>query len=347
MPIDEFYYNFLLNNDKPYYIPASLINRLQGPIMDDPSKYRCSIVRFEISSNLPLFVPILTVDDSKTNTYITNMSVTLQYLAVSYQVFVPITTDMRQNGVFDISLFLDQVNIALAAAYVSAPLNPTATPPFLYLDTSSSLIRMVVDVTYLTASPTISIWFNQYLQDVLNFPASVRPLETSGTPLDPNGLDYMIAITNSAILLPSTGNRPGYPVALNTRVQDQIYIDQDYVQLSTFSDISTIQFTSSLLPIVQEFIPTTTSQSQNSNINSSTVPIITDFVVTSTNQEPRPTTFVYLPTAQYRYVDFLSPQTPVNTVDLNAFYTLYTGEQKPFLLPPGGFMSLKLLIERK
>lgn len=346
MSIDEYYYNFLLNNDKPYPIQASLINRLQGPIMDDPSKYRCSIVRFEITSNIPLFVPLLTVDDSKSDTYITNMSVTLQYLGVNYQQFITLTPDMRNNGIFDISIFLNQVNVALAAAYALIPPNPTATPPFLYLDTSSSLIKMVVDVTYQNIL-SINVWFNQYLEDVLNLPTIINISQKPGIPLNPNGLDCQISISSSGILLPPTGSRYGFPLEINARVQDQIYMSQDYVQLSSFSDISTIQFTSSLLPIVQEFVPTTTSTSQNSNINSTTVPIITDFIVTSTNQEPRPTTFVYLPTAQYRYTDFISPKTPVNTVDLNAFYTLYTGEQKPFILPPDGFMSLKLLIERK
>src|SRR5271166_348696 len=115
--IDEFYYNFLLNNDKPYPIPAALINRLQGPLMNDPSKYRCSIIRFEISANFPLFIPVVTGQDMKTGDYITNMSITLELLGIPYQQFVEITPDMNANGVFDISLFLDQVNIALAAAY--------------------------------------------------------------------------------------------------------------------------------------------------------------------------------------------------------------------------------------
>lgn len=341
---NKFYYNLSLYNDTLSNVRAQLQNTQQVPIIMNPSEWQGSIVRFTVSANWPLFIP--TIPDPAFPT-VTNLSITLSYGNAYFQQFIDITSDESKNGVFDIGIFLNDLNNAAAIAWnnmtAAFPASTAAYPPFFALDAPSGLISMYVDSGWLDDTvPTPSlIWMNSFLQDLLGLPANLRL-----PPPQPNGADYNIAIKDYSYLIPAAGIRYGYPYALNTRAGDILQVSQEYDQLSELSDISTIQFSSNLLPVVPESVPINPGVSQNGLIQGNTDKVVTDFVISRLDAKPRDNSFVYLPTAEYRRFSLLG-NVPIRNIDIQASFTRYNSSNpNPLFLPPGGSMTLKLLFER-
>ena len=342
---DIFYYNLSLYNDTLSAYRAQLQNTQQSPIIFNPSHYTASIIRFTVDANWPLFIPTI---PNPVTPLVTNLSITFSYGPNFFQEFINITPDEAKNGVFDISLFLNDLNGASEAAYTAMitafPAAPGAFAPFFALDPPSGLISMYVDVGWLdTTAPTPNlIWMNSFLQDILGLPANIRL-----PPPQPNGADYNIAVKNYSPVLPASGARVGYPYALATLAGTLIQVSQEYDQLSEFSDIATIQFTSNLLPVVPEYVPINPGTGQASVVQANSNNIVQDFVITRQDAKPRDNSFVYLPTAEYRRFALIG-NTPIRTVDISANYTRANSSSPvPLFLPPGGSMTLKLLFERR
>ena len=130
-----FYYDLRLYNDTLTSALAQVQNTHQAPILMDPSKWQASIIRFTIDANWPLFVPTI---PNPAFPLQTNMSITLSYGNNYFQEFINITPDEAKNGVFDIGLFLQDLNFAAATAYnnmaTAFPAAPAAEPPQFVLD---------------------------------------------------------------------------------------------------------------------------------------------------------------------------------------------------------------------
>ena len=202
---------------------------------------------------------------------------------------------------------------------------------------------MYVDIGWIddTAQTPNLIWMNSYLQDILGFPANLRL-----PPPQPNGTDYNIAVKSYAYVLPPTGSRSGYPYYLNAIAATMLQVTQEYDQLSEFSDISTIQFTSNLLPVVPEYVPLTPGTGQGGIVQAGTNNIVTDFVITREDAKPRDNSFVYNPTAEFRRFSLMG-NNPIRKLDITASFTRASSSQAiPLYLPPAGSMTVKLLFER-
>lgn len=339
---DIIYYNLSLFNDLNTNYLAQLSDPRQEAVLFDPSQYEGSIVRFTVDANWPLFIPKI---PNPAFPLQTDISITLSHLGNNYQQFVSITPTEAKQGVYDISIFLDDLNraaelawTALTTAYPGGP----ADPPFFALTPSTGLISMYVGTDWLDnlGSP-YNIYFNVYLQNLLGLPFNLQNQFPSA-----NGTDYQIAVKSYSPVLP-TGAKPGYPYGISLFSDPVIQVTQDYDQLSEFSDIATIQFTTQMIPIVEEFLPDTPMASQqNNNLSANFTSIITDFIITRNDAKPRDNSFVYLPTAEYRMFSMKSGA-PIRRIDIQAFYTTYGGHTMPLFLPPGGSMTLKLMFRRK
>src|ERR1700742_2235021 len=333
--VDIQYYDLTLYNDQSFNIPAQVFNRNQRPIVDNPSEYYGSITRFTVDANWPLFLP--TIPDPLFP-LTTNMSITLTYNNTPFQSFVSITADEAKRGIFDFNLFLSDLNeaseISFTAMKLAFPAAPGVNPPFFSLDPTSGLISMYLDSGWLDSNVTPNlIWFNSPLQDILNLPANIRAV-----PPQPNGQDYQIAVKSYAPLLPPAP-RSTYPFALSTLTGDLLQVSQEYVQLSSFSDIRSILFTTNQLPIVPEFTPINGNTVQGGQTQTNFLPIITDFILTREDSKPRDSSFVYYPTAEYRRFCFTS-NTPLTAIDTKAYFTTYDNRLFELLLPPGGSFSM-------
>lgn len=340
---DLIYYDFSLFNDSNKNSLAQLQNRRAAAILSNPSEYEGSIIRFTVDANWPLFLPTIPNPGSP---LLTNMSISFSYTGTFFQQFISVTPQEAKNGVFDFGLFLLDVNAAAVLAFnamkAGFPGAPGAYAPYFALDPKTGLISMYVDDGWLdTVGAPNFIWFNSYLQDVLGLPANIR-----APPPQPAGADYQIAVKQYSPILPPTPTRYGFPYALNGLAGNLIQVSQEYVQLSEFSDISTIMFTTNQIPIVPEFLPLSTGLNQGSETQDNFIPIITDFSVVRSDAKPRDNSFVYLPTAEYRMFSLLGNK-PITGLDIKAYYTTFGGKLYELLLPPGGSMTLKLMFRKK
>ena len=339
-----FYVNVDLTNPGPYPIPAYVVNQRDGSILERPNEWEMSIVRFSISSELiPLFFPTI---PNPLFPLQTNMSVTLAYGGMFFQTFVQVTPDEIKNGVFDYCTYLNQINDALLTSFnnlkVVFPAAPGTAPPSFFLDDVNSLISMYVQDVYLNTNVNrILIGINQPLQTILDMPTDVR-----NTVPDPNGMDYQISVNVSANLLPASGARLGYPVALNGIAGNLLQVSQEFRSLDEWSMVKSVLFTSSLIPVNKELLPNNPNQSQNINVADSVLPIVTDFLIAKDQVEPTRHTYEYLPTAEYRMIG-LKGVKPFSVIDITAQYQTFDGKIYPIYIAADDNMSLKIMFRRK
>ena len=135
----------------------------------------------------------------------------------------------------------------------------------------------------------------------------------------------------------------------NQQTERFIQTPQQYSTIEEWSPVSSLMFTSSTLPVLNEQLsePKLTFNNNVVQLNrpgNSFANIITDFI---TDEDSYRGSLLYFPTAQYRYISLLTDQ-PISQVDLQVYYRLkQNGLLIPFTLPSGGSASLKLLFEKK
>lgn len=339
-----YHYNVNLTNPGPAPIAAYSLGTRDSPILNNPSEFEMSIVRFQISSELiPLFHPV--IPDPIGFPLRTNMSITLNYNNNFFQTFINVTAQEIKEGVFDYCPYLDKLNVAANTSFVALkaafPAASPTTPPIFFLNSLTGIITMYVENTYLDTDPNrIRIGMNQPLQQIIDLPASLRNPVPS-----PFGYDYETSITDCAVLLPNAGSRQGYPVALNTLAVTLLGVSQEFKSLDEWSDVKSIIFTSSLIPMNREFIPNSVSSDQNYNTQDSSLPIVTDFDIVKDQVEPRGHCYQYFPTGEFRMIS-LRGRTGFKSIDITASYQTYDGKIRPIYIAAGDNMSLKILFRR-
>jgi len=91
---DTLYYNARLVNNLNYQLLASINDTRSRAILQNPSKYQASIVRFEVNGNtLPLLIPNIT-NPNTAGPYLTSYSVCLKYNGFSVQEYVRFTPSL-------------------------------------------------------------------------------------------------------------------------------------------------------------------------------------------------------------------------------------------------------------
>jgi hypothetical protein len=341
---DIFHQDLTLINSGIQPLLASILDRRGTNILDNPSLYELSIIRFDLCSNLiPIFTPII---PDPLQPLKTDMSITLRYGASNYQEFINVSTTEAKYGVYNYGLYLENVNRAVLAAFTACKAaNPGATAtiaPYFSLDTKTSLISMYCQSGYLESDPNpILIFVNQYLNNILNLPNSTYP-----GPGSPNGADAQIGVQDYSTLIPNSGNRQGYPFALATLAGTWVEVSQEFLSLSQWSTVKSIVFQSSQLPIPNSLIPVITSSSQNSNTTTGSMPILTDFNIIKDNNYFTRGDIQYLPTAEYRCLS-LRGTTPLKQIDIRAYYQTYDGTLTPIYFPSGRGMSIKIMFRKK
>lgn len=320
-------------------IPARLQYTFQTPVLINPSDYIVSITRFGLNARFPLFFPVIPNPSSPTTT---DVSITFGYGGNYYQTFVIVTADEVKNGVFSMGAFISEINAASGTSYANLiGANPSVAQmaPYFAFDPDTQIISMYVDEDWLNGSGGPLIFFNQQLQSFLNFPAS-----SYKSPPNAFGIDFQISVPNSSKLIPATGTRYGYPVALNALAFDIIQVEQEYAQTNNFIDLNKLIFTSANIPVVKQYTPVNTTVSGSSITQSSFQQIITDFSIAVL--EHNFTYISYLPTAEFRRISMTGSK-PMDTLDMSVTYSTFSGGLHNIYLPPGGSLDVQLTFERK
>lgn len=304
---DHIYYNVIISNPNNYSIPATFVEDRVQAIVDDPSEYYLSVIRFLVpGQNVPIFI------FSDLPTY----SITLSYNNVDYQNYVaynPLTlTPSTEDGfyfVYSYQHMINMINATFASAFqalIAANPGIANYPPYLTFNPQNQLITLVAEQTSGAYSPTteggnyIKIYMNAPLYSFFESFNNFFSGETAN-----NGKAYQILVKNygnnvSFGLTPSSSPDPIiYPAWLSTwpyGINDIIYNPSDskqYVSLTNnnlnnppvvgpnwaLAPANPAHYTGAVYQISQEF-PTLYNWNSFRNIvfTSGTVPIQAEYV---------------------------------------------------------------------
>jgi hypothetical protein len=182
----------------------------------------------------------------------------------------------------------------------------------------------------------IQIYMNSPLFNLFStFPAVIVNYTTAT-----NGKNYLFTIFNN------NGTN-----ILNLTNYNAIQSYQEGSTVALLNPIQSIVFTTALLPVVPSNVSTpkiygTYSALFNVGNNANIAPIISDFVVPVDALNRYRPNIVYTPSAEYRLVGMYG-SSPVNAIEVSAFWKDCFGQFHNILLNSGCSASLKLLFRRK
>lgn len=254
--------------------------------------------------------------------------------------------------------FIQILNEAIREAFVSLKVvNPLITadnPPFLRYDGETELCEWLAPKSSFasprlpfpgdsnplyswTNNPEVSIYFSETLFTLL--PSfgydNTFPEELAGFPfLDPRS--YIGGILYQGIFLDTGNNREtidGVEYLVKT---------QDYSTITTWNDLSSIQFETSTIPVKPEF---QADGNNNNTLNKISRTLITDFVApeTTNNRDQ----IIYSGTGwQDRYTD-LNSSYPIRDVTINVLWVDTWGNTYPLYMGWQESFSLKMVFSKK
>ena len=337
------YQDLILTNTDLTPVLARIVQTRSTPIVNKPDEYELQVQRMQVSlREVPLFFP--DIPDSKLP-YQTDMSITLSYLGNTFREFINVTPQQVRYGVFSYQNYLNRLNAASSLAFTNLKAafpgaSGTVAPQF-YLNPVTALISMYVEDDYLDTNPNrIVIAFNQILQQIMNFPFDI----TNPIP-DPNGMEFILSVNGSALMLP-VAPRVGYPFNVNTIPNPVLQVQQDFVSMDEWDNVKSIVLLSNMIPTAREMVPNLTNAQQSSTVTNSTMGILIDFeLIRSNPYEPRHIA-QYVPQSEF-IMKSLNNNTPLNQVDIQAYYQTYSGKLFEIYLGNNTNLSVKLMFRRK
>lgn len=343
-------------------------------IIDDPSKYYGSIIRFDIPLNtVPIWIcdiipPPTTIP---VNPNLTPYKIGVKFLdgTGTYQYF---TTNLifEPEDLFDpvpiqnvpgkqiitpyywcysyqtmLNMINNGLNTVFTAFQTAFPLAPQFAVPF---NTSSSypffeeikgtqnLFEIIFNRTLINSQPTFSGPGNE-----ARIYCNQELLNfIDGFPLKyngnnrPNGDDYEIDLS-------SARNFDAYNSPTPLLPTDPLFtffsFGQEYSTITLWNAVRKIVITTSSIPIVSEYTP----QQGNDVGLSSSLPIFSDFIPIFENAGETRTLVVYNPQSQYRLVD-LSSTSPLQTIDVKIYWQDKHGNLYPLLISVEQQASIKI-----
>ena len=339
---DHIHFNIsIINNSDTESIPATYESNLTQPILDNPSDFYATVERF----NVPTYtVPLFAFVD---NTY----SVCLTYLGVDYFAYVPFingsTLANPNQEVFGYQIFIDMVNSALSTAWTAlitaeskAP-GATGSPPTIILDPVSDLCTLIATQGAFTPDNAVgtTIYMNGPLFKFFNSLQNI--FNGYGTV---NGKDFTIVVKNdfnNFIPIGPAGSGGGtgtFPIANSWGMV------QETTTLFNWSQLQSIVFTTTMIPVQKEYIPQPSFISApDGSINFR--PILTDFQPTVGTDPFDFSNVQYTPTV-YRWVD-LQGTIPLDKMDLQIWWSDQGNNLFPLRLAPSAIASIKLQFRRR
>jgi len=337
------YLNASYSNNTSTLRKAVIKETRTSAILKNPSLYKMAVVRFDVdSSSIPINIPNMK-KGSKTETL---SYVTLKYLGNYYtENVIYINKDTSYNKIIDVpyiynyQTWLDFVNTAFLNAFVSS--GAVGDPPQYIYDKTSNLIDLYVDHNFLPSAGVnkIEIFINPDMEKYLyNFQFDLNT-ELNGTN-NLYELKHVISNTNT-LLMPPIGSRLNMPISVQT--VPQLYKNsQSFGGMTHWNSLRSLVLSSSSLPYLPELISATDNNSSDYNSDNQFL-IISDFLNDFTINDRY--ILQYLPTAEYRYINLIS-NTPINSLDIQLYWTDFNGTFYPFYIPPSSIFSVKILFEK-
>jgi hypothetical protein len=334
--VDHIYYNIAIKNDnKNTYIPATYKADSEQIILDNPSDYYMSLIRFSLSGeNIPFFY-----FDQSPMAY----SVTLSYLGDDYQVGLILPVSPDGNAVYNYQRMIDAINSAIVIA--TANLNVAHPgiapfPPVLILDISSGLFSIYFPVEGYTGIGAVRLFFNTKLW---TFFQSFYTTYVSDA-VQPAGKDALLIcedVGNNYVVVnaPPAGSNGVFLSPVRLQAGEYIRMTQEYKTLYLWDRIEAIFFQAIGITARSEYQPAIDGKTNST-------PILTDFLPPVTDGPDLRSIYQYNPSGSYRLIDMTS-NAPLKSFGVQIYYRTTDGEIYPVFITPGSVVSLKLLFVRK
>lgn len=305
------------------------------PILDNPSNYFVTVIRFDVPLNsIPLFIMPIVPNQGNPNLtpfvfFVNASAATVIYVPDNND---PVPTQNQQTQVitpyyfvYSFDNLIAAFNIALAAAFVAAGSPGGGAAPFIIFNPVTQLLGLVVSTAFIAAGATISINL-----PLVNYFEGFRLIFN--------------AITNIfTFVLRNTGNNgfnlPGQTIAVATPPTSLI-VSQEYTAMEYWLSLRKIVLVSNTIPISFEYIPAYDAAGNQTGVSTS-IPILTDFVPNIEDAGQSRSIAVYNPAAQYRLIDLLGT-TPLYNIDLKILWQDKSGNYYPVFIEPGQQASVKV-----
>lgn len=372
LPIHVYYDNNFINNklDDTEPISITINDSRNSPFLQLPKLYQLSVVRFQMDSSLPVFIP--QIQKNQGNPNLTIYSITLKYKTFEFQKFIEyeptdanIPVPISINGsyqsnpssneyyfIYTIQRWIYLLNQAFSDAMVGLnaaviagadllPI-PVGNVPFMEVDPDSYDFTLNSDINATITVNPIEIYFNSSLYSLFSGFQYKKELFSAI-----NGKDYKFDI---------------YPTGLTSDPNNAFKINNTYTSLQMFSEgdstaanmnpVQSIVFTTNLIPVrvqnqgVPVLFGSNTENFESGGNNAGINPIITDFTVpysASARNTYRPV-INYEP-SELRFIDLLSIS-PLSTVQVDVFWKDRFNILHTFRLRPQQSFSIKLLFRR-
>jgi hypothetical protein len=329
------------------------------PILNDCSKYNMSIIRFTMDgagSDLPLWIPqIMTDTQQSTITGYTNYdpNMTIYGITITHAgaidagktVYLEWTTEVsnafpnssKYYYCYSYSHFCDIFNTAVASAVANVAgqvSDNTVKPPKLVYNGSTNLFSLISQSSNWGAGKDYTLFFDANLYQLLrNFNNVYIP--------------NVAPMTNRIIINDYINN-----TITGDDGDKYLVITQDFPSTDTiWSPISSIVFTSSLLPIVAEQLgqPIIFSDGNVSTPSTSQANFqqtITDIALPLIRSSDYKGFVEYAPNP-YRMISLSPAKQEIRQIDLSVFFKNRFGVLTPCTLANGASVSLKILFRKK
>ena len=375
LPSNIYYDANIINNDQSGTKNAPVLqfqDIRSTPILSHPQLYELSVVRFNLQSanSLPLWIPNIQLDQGVNyDPNLTTYSFTLSYdyegsnysSGQTYVIYIPCDLSVRLPTslqstedlhvpyyyVKSFNTIVEMLNNALSeafqrlmnsASYFGVNL-PTSNAPYFEWDNSSSKFILNADVVGFSSNDPahISIYANTALYTLMSgFQADYYGSDIV------DGKNYEFKIQKDIRLL---------NIFVISDIYSVIQLFQEYSSGALFSPISSIVFTTTMLPVLpsnstKPTIFNGTGDLQNSGNNNNITSLITDFEVQDNMGYGFCGQLSYIPTAEYRFISLNSGNDRINNIDINIFWRDQYSHLHPMYLMPGCKCDIKILFRK-
>ncbi len=327
-PVDDVYIDLLSSNilqsNSYSRFPISFIQNQSKPILQSTRGYKLSIIRFSLNTEtLPIFIP--SMQSKNTTTY----SITMEYNGKQFQQYMNFEPQninpvdpVEYYYVYNYQYLTYLVNKCIASCLIgltTLTTCPTVISPVISFDPISQKCIISLDSNFYgyNESTKINIYMNYAMFALFaSLPAIIVNKNTAG-------MDYQLN---------------------NLISQDKNKLIQDFSTVAIWNPVSSVVFTSSLIPICESETPPIKLFADGKAVDESTtsnkLDILTDFIGNDLCFVP----YIQYAPAQYRYVA-LKQNAELKNLDLQVYWqNKNNGGLKPIYMGVGGSVSVKLLL---
>lgn len=363
---DRIYYNFVIGEktDQTPLFDAKFQQNLDEVFITNPTDYYISVVRFSIPcQNIPIFVPeIKTFPNTNINETVYSLSLEwngftsgetfVQFVSSNPNAFVGQINIGNQEAdissiyywIYNFQDFINMVNNTLVTAFnaldvASGGLPLGSEPPYFEFDPATQLISLVAQRQFYDNAlvNSINIFMNYKL--FVYFDALEVNYLGSGTNLYIfGGKDVQMIVAdlknnwyNPSFVIPSTP-------------PDYFKMTQNFPNLVSWNVFKSLQITSNMIPIREEYAPSLRNISGGSNTESQV--FLKDFEPVLNNGGDSRGILYFVLDGPYQLID-LTSTTPLTKLDITIYWVDRFGRKYLLQCPYNQVVSLKVVFIKK